>query len=98
MPSDFGPSVEPGEKRAALIHHGSLQFADLREEQRLRLVAAADEVVAIQMANQVKRESKRVLALEERSQKLVQKVLAKEDYAAAMQLAREIEEQASAHQ
>lgn len=68
-----------------------------REVLRLRLVAAADEVVAGEISNQVKREEKRVVELEERSQKLVLKVLAKEDYGVAMQLAREIEEQASAH-
>jgi len=64
-----------------------------REVLRLRLVAAADEVVAGEISNQVKREEKRVVELEERSQKLVLKVLAKEDYGVAMQLAREIEEQ-----
>ena len=66
-----------------------------REQQRLSLLAAADAVVAAKVSHEIKQEETRVTELEERSQKLVQKVLAKEDYGVAMQLAREIEEQAS---
>ena len=46
----------------------------VREDNRLRLLAAADAVVAGEMQKQVKREEKRVAALEERSQKLALKV------------------------
>ena len=46
----------------------------VREDHRLRLVAAADEVVAGEMQKQVKREEERVAVLEERSQKLALKV------------------------
>ena len=46
----------------------------VREDNRLKLVAAADEVVAGEMQKQVKREEQRVALLEERSQKLALKV------------------------
>ena len=46
----------------------------VREDNRLRLLAAADAVVAGEMQKQVKREEKSVAALEERSQKLALKV------------------------
>ena len=46
----------------------------VREDHRLKLVAAADEVVAGEMQKQVKREEERVAVLEERSQKLALKV------------------------
>ena len=81
----------------ALALKGVEEMEAEREEHRLRLIAVADEVVAVEMSNQVRREEKRVVALEARSQKLALKVLVKEDLGVAMQLAKEIEEQASAH-
>ena len=49
--------------------------------------------MASTLAKQIKREEDQVAKLEARSQKLAQKLLAKDDYTVAMQLAREIDEQ-----